>query len=156
MCLYNFMVAVPHCNPHPLKHTLNMILLLVGGGAGGWGGNLTKKMNGLKNHCRCYLLCATDWATMTQRFIKTVSVSAARVSAGGRGFKCIRAPCIISCRPHIVTILLPGLQSTLSLSHHLATSGSNSHLKMKPPFVRKGGVFLNEVGRPQRLSGDQE
>lgn len=47
--------------------------------------------------------------------------------------------------------------STLSLSHHLATSSSNFHLKMKPPFGHKGGGgVLNEVGKPQRLSGDQK
>lgn len=39
------MVAVPHCNPHPLKHTLNMILLLVGGGwVGGQPNNNKKRM----------------------------------------------------------------------------------------------------------------
>lgn len=47
-----------------------------------------------------------------QHFIKTVSLSALSVSGGGRGFKCSHASCIISCRLHIVTIVLPGLLTT--------------------------------------------
>lgn len=45
--------------------------------------------------------------------------------------------------------------SVLSLTHHLATISSNLHLKITPPLVHKG-VFLNEVGRPQKLNLHQK
>lgn len=131
----------PHCNPHhppnwgTHKRTLTMVLSLVGSQSLEprisqvhvlflWG-EASLQPQGLSNRtnewlrkipCRCHLLCDADCLLMTQHFIKTVSlsalISALSVSGGGRGFKCSHALCIISCRLHIVTIVLPGLLTT--------------------------------------------
>lgn len=72
----------------------------------------TEQINGLEKSPADAICSVCDCLLMTQHFIKTVSLSALSVSGGGRGFRCSHASCIISCRLHIVTIVLPGLLTT--------------------------------------------